>query len=108
VSGMLTQYFTEMLNIASQTGNAELIKTFSDRALIAGTEIAKQMLASFDVKNIEKILPLELLNPGALNAEQPADPSGNNGVEGDNEVGSMVPSQKASTAPATLQPGPLI
>lgn len=63
LAGMLTQYYTNLIQLSSQLGAQELTATISQRAMSAATEAMKQILESYDVRNIEKlILQLEAQN----------------------------------------------
>lgn len=68
LAGMITQYYTNMLQIAAQSGDQMLTQTVARKALTAGTEALKQILESFDVRNIERII----LTPQELGNGQPA------------------------------------
>lgn len=109
VSGMMTQYFTQMIGLTQQLGKPEITNMMAMKALTAGTEIAKQMLESFDLKNIERILPVELLKIGGeQNVGAIINGGGNTGVEGINETGPVGAPKVASEAPASLLPSPVI
>lgn len=56
------EYWTQMLAIAQMTGNPGLIMQVAMKAAVSGTEVFKQLLQSFDAKNVDKIILSELLN----------------------------------------------
>lgn len=63
LGGMLTQYYTNLLQIAGQLGDQRLLQVISFKAMQGATEVMKQVFQSFDVRNIEKII----LTPSDLN-----------------------------------------
>lgn len=61
VAAVLQQYYTGMLQLAEFTGNKELMYGISQKGIIAGTEAMTQILESFDIRNIDRIVLSELL-----------------------------------------------
>lgn len=60
---MAQQYYDGQFMIAQQLGDPNLIKLIAQQALGATTELFRQILETFDIRNIEKILVLaELQN----------------------------------------------
>lgn len=70
LSGMAQQYWQAMLQLAMQTGNQELAMMISQRAMQSGSEIFKQILESFDIRNPYKLI----LRPEELGGQQPIQP----------------------------------
>lgn len=56
LGGMLTQYYTNLLQIAAQMGDQNLVKVISKKAIVGATEVMRQVFQSFDVRNIDKII----------------------------------------------------
>lgn len=56
LGGMLTSYYTNMLQIASQLGDQRLVQVIAKKAIVGGTEVMRQVFQSFDVRNIDKII----------------------------------------------------
>lgn len=94
LSGMLTQYYTNMLTLAQQSGNAGLVQLLTQKAFSAGSESMKQILESFDVRNINKIIitPEDLMKVGLI---APPAQDGSNGLPQGNGIsptGNQTPS----------------
>lgn len=95
LSGQLTQYYTEMFNFAMQLKDPNLIGMLAKFIPSGATETMQQILQTFDVPNIERIIPQELIlgykpqitNPSLLlgNPDEGSDTNppagGNSGVE---------------------------
>jgi hypothetical protein len=62
VAAILQQYYDGMLQLATYTGNKDLVFSISQKGIIAGTEAMTQILESFDIRNIDRIVLSELLN----------------------------------------------
>lgn len=63
IAGFLTQYYTQMMTLAQNAGNQQLMMIMLQKAVTGGTEAMKQILETFDIQNIDSILPVqELLN----------------------------------------------
>lgn len=59
-------YYTQMFELAQATGNGQLIQLIGQKAPAAATELMKQMLQTFDLNKIDRILLSELLKNGSL------------------------------------------
>jgi hypothetical protein len=68
IAGMITQYYTGMMQLAQLMGNPQLAQLISMSGLQASTEAMKQILDSYDMKNIDRIIVEEFLNGGQLAA----------------------------------------
>lgn len=75
ITQMLTQYYTQIMLLIQQGGDQEMIKIVSAKAIIAATEAMKQILESFDIRNIDRIiledLSKKLSKLGNSNGNQP-------------------------------------
>lgn len=80
LSGILTQYWTNMIQIAQNGQRPELVTKFSETAIISGTNAMRQILESFDTRNIDKMLiDLNLLK-NAEGSPGTAAPVGTSGI----------------------------
>ena len=72
---MLTQYYTQIMLLVQQGGDQQIIQAVSTKAIIAATEAMKQILESFDIRNIDRIiledLSKQLSQAGNSNGNQP-------------------------------------
>jgi len=66
LSQMVVQYWTQMLTLAQQSGNQELAALISQRAMASGSDVMKQILESYDVRNPYKLI----LRPDELGGQQ--------------------------------------
>lgn len=86
IATILTQYYTGMLQLAQFTGNAELLQYITQRGIVAGTEAMRQVLETFEVRNVDRIILSELLRDEVLNGgnggNQRALPSGEPNQQG--------------------------
>lgn len=93
-------FYQNMIMLAQQTKNGAIMQMMSQQALIAGTEVMKQLSEAFDIRSIDKIIPPQLLamlmqnsngpnNAGLLGSggEQPPSSSNANGVSEPAQVG---------------------
>ncbi len=96
-SQMIQAYIAGMLQLAQLTGNQQLIQLITYKGMAAGTEALRQILDASDIKNVEKIAIMELLNVGQL-----FNPGGNQGISQPNQAGAMGNPQ---TAPAQIGAG---
>jgi hypothetical protein len=61
-AGMLTQYWTNIMTIAQQTGNQQLMQIASMQAVISATEAMQQIGEGFDIRNNQRLLlPKQLI-----------------------------------------------
>ena len=86
IAAMLQQYYVGILEIAMQMQDPNIVGAIGQQALIASTEAARQMLESYDVRNIDKLIVKQLENLGVQNAAaqtgagQLPNGNGNNGA----------------------------
>ena len=60
----VSQYYNELMTLAQATQNQQLMMLIAQKAPIAATEVMKQMLETFDMNKIDKLILSELLNAG--------------------------------------------
>ena len=83
-SQMIQAYITGMIQLSQLLGNPQLTAMIAAKGMAAGTEALRQILDASDIKNVEKIAIMELLNVGnAFN------PNGNQGTGGAGPAGAM-------------------
>jgi hypothetical protein len=110
VASMLQSYYTNMLLLAQQLGNPQLIQAIAQKAIVAATEAMKQIAESFDMKNIDRIVFLEIIEnarnilastqatgPNAIAGGPPAG-GANGGTTGQGSI--ITPPQAVPSAPA--------
>ncbi len=56
VSGMLTQYYANIIGLAQQMGDPKLQMMIGVKAILAGTEGMQQVLEAFDLRGINKLI----------------------------------------------------
>jgi len=59
VAGLLTQYYTNLLQLSQGLGDQEATARIAKQGMIAGTEAMRQILESFDIRNVDKIIVKE-------------------------------------------------
>ena len=62
ISQILTQYFTGLIQLAEATQNQQLMQVIAAHGMTGATEAVKQVLESYDVRNIDRIIVRDLLN----------------------------------------------
>lgn len=100
VAALLQQYYQSEMQVVELTQNPQLLSLLVQKILIGGTEAMKQLLETYDIRNIDKILPLELLQMRASNAAAGSIPSttGNQGsTTSGAQTGVAIPSQIVSS-----------
>lgn len=68
VAQLLTGYYDSMIGLAQAKGDTALLATIVDHGMRAATETMKQILESFDLKNVDRIIVQEALQNGKLGA----------------------------------------
>ena len=86
VAALMQQYYTSIMQIAAQLGDQQMLQMISQKALSASTEAMKQILESYDLNHVDRLVMMELMN-GIGN---PAVPGGNQGVGGPQSAGGMA------------------
>lgn len=72
LAGVMTQAFTNFMQIAQSLGDPNLSQVIARRALTAGNEALRQIYEAFDVRNIDKLA----LSPEEINGGQTTAPAG--------------------------------
>lgn len=90
VSQQLKDYYDGMINLANLSGQSQdpIVKLIAERGMKAATEAMQQILESFDLKNIDRIIILEALN-GQL-GNTPAIAAAPAGLENPEQSAGMV------------------
>ena len=70
VAQLLQQYYGGLIQLAQATQDAQLIQMIAQRGLTASTEAMKQILESYDIRNVDRIIMKEFSQPSA-GASQP-------------------------------------
>lgn len=60
ISQILTGYYTNMIQLAQATGDQRIMMMIIQKALTAATEAMRQVLESFGIRNIDRILAIEV------------------------------------------------
>lgn len=103
VSQLLQSYYVSLIQLAQGAGNPEMLMVIVQQAMIAATEAARQMLESFDIRNIDRLIvkQLELASqnpaqngaPGVQTSTAIAPAAGIGGANPNNGVAGMAPLQ---------------
>lgn len=91
ISQILQQYIQGMIQLANLTGDQQLMASIVQKGMIAATEAQKQILESYELRNVDRMIIGELLQNGLI---QPSQPGGNSGAIGPSQVGGMVNPQE--------------
>lgn len=104
VSGIIDGYYTKLLGLAMQLQSPELVQLVAMKAFPAATEVLKQILESYDIRRIDKVIINEFLNSVGQGASQilqggvppnvisqlPAGQGGSEGASNSQSYGSMA------------------
>lgn len=86
IAAILTQYYTGILQLAQLYGDPVVIHAITAKGMLAVTEALKQILESYDIRNVDRIIVSEigaLMQSGGLPAIGPAGrPGGTTGAPG--------------------------
>jgi hypothetical protein len=96
VAQLLTGYYESAVALAQMKGDPVLMQQVVDNALRASTEVMKQILESFDLKNVDRIVLNEVLNARPSQAAPAGPIAGSNGAGPSSGI--QLPNQ---TIPAT-------
>ncbi len=69
VAGILVQYFTGAMQLGQALGDQKIMGMIAQKALTASTEAVRQILESFDIRNVDRMVLSELealLGPGGM------------------------------------------
>lgn len=64
IAAFLTQYYTQLRNMAMEMQDMETVSLITQKIYGASTLAMKQILESFDVRNVDRLILGELLNAG--------------------------------------------
>lgn len=101
ISQIMTQYYTQMIQLCAQTGNKQMLQVFAQQAPMAATEAMKQILEGYDLRSIDKLIPERLISQmfTLMSGQQ-------NGLQNSGLIGGGInPTQNISTG-AGLPSGP--
>lgn len=76
VAQLLTGYYDSMVGLAKAKGDNVMLSTIIDNGMRAATETMKQILESYDLKNVDRIIVQEALQNGGLKQIAGQEPSG--------------------------------
>lgn len=62
LAGMMNQYYTAAMELSQQIGNPQVTQAIAVKALMGASEAFKQVLESYDVRNIDRITLNQMLN----------------------------------------------
>jgi hypothetical protein len=79
IAGMITQYYTSLLQLAQLSGDGQLVQNITRKGLVASTEAMKQILESYKIKNIDRIIIKELIENAANNGSNAIPNAGGSG-----------------------------
>lgn len=90
ISGFLSSYYTQMFQFAQQIGDQNMLQLLAKIIPSGATEAMQQLLQTFDIRNIDRIIPQQLIlgyqatiqNPAVLNSGLLQDGSTNNSPAG--------------------------
>ena len=83
IAQVLQQYYSGLMQLAQVTQNQQLMQQISIMAMRASTEAAQQILQSFDIRNIDRIIMKDLLKaipPSILNGVPNINGQGNSQI----------------------------
>lgn len=68
ITQYVTLYYKSLIELGMMTGDQNLVMLFTQRAFASATETLTQVLETFDIRNIDKIVVKELLDQARTNA----------------------------------------
>ena len=98
IAGFVSQYYQGLVQLAAPLGNPQILQLIFSKGLTALNEAMRQILETYDVRNIDRIIVKEIdqilsaTSPGAFNVnglESVLNRPGNTGIEGLNPEGGM-------------------
>lgn len=92
IGALVNQYYVAMIQLATQSQRPDLVQLILSKGLVAATETMRQVLESFDVRSISKILVPEVeellgLTNGQPNQNGPLGVPGPTGNIGPQDIG---------------------
>lgn len=111
LAGMQTQYWTQIMALAQQTGDPAMTQEIAKAAMRASDMINLEILRAFDIPNPEKLIfnfdayrPTQI--PPSVSGQAPAIPQGANAAPGAGSITSVVaPNARIEAANVTAQGG---
>lgn len=113
LAGFIQQYYKGMIDLATASGNQQLVQELSQAAMSGGTEAFKQILESFDARNIDRIILNSLIKPiqnnsssldSPLNPQIPQLNAGPNTIPGAGGNNGLIPISEASRVGSSPSP----
>ena len=95
IATLLQQYYTGSIQLAQLLGDQELIQFIGKKGILAATEAMRQILESYDIRNIDRIVLTELLK----NQQNGAQPNG--GIQ-PSQTNLLPAGQPASVGPGDV------
>lgn len=92
IAALLQQYYEGLLQLATQSGQPQLAQTIVMKGMAAATEAMKQILESFDIRNIDRIIVKEIEDMVKNGIQSASAPPGQPGANGAGPVGPQQPS----------------
>lgn len=110
ISGQLTQYYTQVWQFAQMLGDKNLMAMLAKMIPSGATEAMAQILQTYDIPNIDRIIPVQLIlgyNPNLNNIPllaggTPENGTGNNNSEG-NSTGAVGASETQGVSSSSSQ-----
>lgn len=87
IGALVNQYYVAMIQLATQSQRPDLVQLILSKGLVAATETMKQVLESFDVRSINKILVPEVEELLGLANGQPEQAGPNAVPDGQGNIG---------------------
>lgn len=105
-----TGYYQNMIALAQQSQNPQLMMMLSQQAFVAGSELMKQIFEAFDIRSIDKLIPPPLLQllmtngsnvAGLIGSGGPGstNPGNQNGVESGAQSGGEISAESNAGTP---------
>jgi hypothetical protein len=88
IAGLLTQYFTGVLQLSQLSGDQNITQLIARKGITSATEAMQQILESFNIRNIDRVILKELLT-GAANGGLNSTGSSSGGIGGPQQIGSL-------------------
>jgi hypothetical protein len=96
-AAILGQYYTQLIQLAQLLQNPQLLQEIGGHAIAGATEAIQQIMESYDIRNINRIIPLDLLRLAKNGAA-----TQNNGAQGSP---ALPPGSPPAGGPAGGPPG---
>jgi hypothetical protein len=98
-AAIIGQYYTQLIQLSQLLQNQQLTQEIGKHAIAGATEAIQQILESYDIRNINRIIPMDLLQL----AKNGATPQAN----GPSGGGALPPGAPPQGGPAGGPPGPV-